>query len=387
VAEIDVGRLKAELIAGGYSPQRFAFLVRRVRRVLWPLVRPYHFFTLEALGRERAAILGELAAILGELDGRLQRLIEAQSALRTEVAAAVNRQAAIESELDRRTAAMESRLAAIAGELSATAERANIACARVELGHQRLDALDQRTRVTPAVARHGLMLLKAGDYASDVVARTGEWDHHITAVMDEVARTRQGAAVDVGAHIGLLTVAMARRFTRVLSFEPNRFNYALLVANVALNALGNVRCVNGALFSRAADLSLATEAQQEIPVPLRADGDFDGTGASNLGAYVFSEQGSGLFATHAVTLDSLRLDDLAFLKIDAQGADGEVITGAAETIRRCRPVIVFEWEALLSRHFSVSLEEVTSLLSSASYRLEVLKVHNEKQTDYLARPG
>ena len=93
-----------------------------------------------------------------------------------------------------------------------------------------------------------------------------------------------------------------------------------------------------------------------------------------------------MFATHAVTLDSLALDDLAFMKIDAQGADGEVIVGAVETIRRCRPAIVFEWEALLSRHFSVSFGEVRSLLSSAGYRLEVLKVHNEKQTDYLASP-
>ena len=37
-----------------------------------------------------------------------------------------------------------------------------------------------------------------------------------------------------------------------------------------------------------------------------------------------------------------------------RGADGEVMIGAAATIRRCRPVIVFEWETLLSRHFSVS---------------------------------
>ena len=85
-------------------------------------------------------------------------------------------------------------------------------------------------------------------------------------------------------------------------------------------------------------------------------------------------------------IGTLALNDLAFIKIDAQGADGEVMIGAAETIRRCRSVIVFEWETLLSRHFSVSFEEVTSLLSSAGYRLEVLKVHNEKQTDYLASP-
>ncbi len=68
MAEIDIGRLKAELIAGGFRPQRFAFLVNKIRRVLWPLVRPYHFFTLEALG-------AELDRRLAENAGALQRLI------------------------------------------------------------------------------------------------------------------------------------------------------------------------------------------------------------------------------------------------------------------------------------------------------------------------
>jgi Methyltransferase FkbM domain len=69
-----------------------------------------------------------------------------------------------------------------------------------------------------------------------------------------------------------------------------------------------------------------------------------------------------------------------------QGADDEVIRGAADTIRRCRPIIVFEWEALLARQFSVTLDDVRSMLSDIGYTIEVLKTHNEKQTDYVARP-
>ena len=198
---------------------------------------------------------------------------------------------------------------------------------------------------------------------------------------------RDHLAVEVGAHIGLLTIPLARRFKRVLAFEPNGFNYRLLAANVALNGLKEgVACINEAINSECVEVSLAKAEEQEIPVPLGPDGSFDGWSATNLGAYSFSPNGSGLFPTLARTLDSYNLNDLAFLKIDAQGADGEVIVGASETIRRCRPVIVFEWEDELSKNFRVSKADVHRQLESDGYAIEILKEHNSKQRDFLAVP-
>jgi len=43
-----------------------------------------------------------------------------------------------------------------------------------------------------------------------------------------------------------------------------------------------------------------------------------------------------------ITLDSLNLPGLDFLKIDVEGAEGLVIQGASETIRKYKPVIFFE---------------------------------------------
>jgi len=43
-----------------------------------------------------------------------------------------------------------------------------------------------------------------------------------------------------------------------------------------------------------------------------------------------------------MTVDSLRLPACQMLKIDVEGMEGEVIAGADETIRRCRPVIYVE---------------------------------------------
>jgi hypothetical protein len=85
-------------------------------------------------------------------------------------------------------------------------------------------------------------------------------------------------------------------------------------------------------------------------------------------------------------LDSYALDDVAFLKIDAQGADGEIVRGAVDTIRRCQPVVVFEWEELLSQKYETSIEDVMRLFREANYNVDLLKQTNDKQSDYIATP-
>ena len=179
---------------------------------------------------------------------------------------------------------------------------------------------------------------------------------------------------------------MAKHFRRVISFEPNDFNYRLLVANMSINRLLHVECCKTPLFSKAVQLSLGKPEDQEIPLPIKSTNDFDGFEASNLGAYSFTQEGTGIFPATARTLDSYALDDVAFLKIDTQGADGEVVRGALDTIRRCQPVVVFEWEDLLSRKYETSIEDVMRLFREANYNVDLLKQTNEKQSDYIATP-
>ena len=232
----------------------------------------------------------------------------------------------------------------------------------------------------------GVFVLKRGDFISDYVVRNGCWDSHLLSLIEELGDKGGGTAVDVGAHLGFLSAAMAKRFARVLSFEPNDFNYRLLVANMAINAFSHVQCYNVPLFSSAVSLSLGKPEQQEIPLPIGSDGDFDGFAGANLGAYLFTQEGTGIFYRTARTLDSYDLENVSFIKINAQGADGEVIRGALETIRRCKPVVVFEWEKHLSQRFTTSLDDVTQLLQAAGYRIDVLSRSIEKQCDYIARP-
>lgn len=230
----------------------------------------------------------------------------------------------------------------------------------------------------------GIFLFKSGDLIAKVVAETGRWDSHIIALMDDLIKTRAGVAIDVGAHVGTMTMAMAHRFKEVHSFEPNDFTFKMLSANVALNNVKNVTLHNYPLFSKSLKMSLAAEDMQEGPLPFDRDGHFIKQDKVNLGGLSFSEKGTDAFTHTARTLDSLNITGVDFLKIDAQGADGEVLMGALETINTCRPVVVFEWEEHLSKNYSCDLDKVRVKLAKIGYSLQVLYSHNDKQSDYVA---
>lgn len=379
--EQELNQARAELVSAGFQPARHAGVVKLVRRFIWPFIRPFNFHLQDKI----VALQGDMANAKHDISTKLReditRLVSEQVALRSDVAALKNRYSAMTR--------LSEQIAELSQRIDSGPSREQQALLRSDV-----DALKNRFNEAQKGARHlavtntkdGLFIGKPGEIISDHIFSGGAWDSHIVTLAQEVANGKQGIAVDVGAHFGAVTLALSGLFKEVLSFEPNDFNYRVLRGNVAVNCLKNVRLFNHGLYSKEATLSLGEQSKQEIAISTNASGDFDGHAANNLGAYLFSEGGDRSFAHSARTLDSFRLADVSFIKIDVQGADGEVLMGSMETIKRCRPVVVFEWEEHLSRHFSVSFETLQKLFGELDYELSPLKAHNEKQIDYVAQP-
>jgi FkbM family methyltransferase len=378
----ELGRLKA---AQNEQASRFNFASLELRSDLAAVINRHGRLTehLDSVKADHVALRQELARLQDVL---ATELADRQSALATHLA---NHESALNEQLaglNARQLELKSDLVAIVDREGRLDERINGLDADRASLRAEVTGFSERQKIFPSSAEPGVFLLKAGDLVSDFVAHNHTWDAHVVAVIKDIGLTKKGMAIDVGAHLGMVSAVMARHFAQVVSFEPNSFNYRLLVANMSINRLFNVECLNGALYSKPALLSLGKPDQQEIPLARDEYGEFDGLGATNLGAYTFTEDGTGLFSTKARTLDSYGFTDVAFIKIDAQGADGEVIRGAVETIRRCRPVIIFEWEAYLAANFASSLEEIVRLLEGLDYQVDILKRTNDKQTDFLALP-
>ena len=184
--------------------------------------------------------------------------------------------------------------------------------------------------------------------------------------MDELAfhraLFRPGTIVDVGAHDGALTVPLAGlRGVQVVAFEPLPPAFARLEAAVRAAGL-RVDLRREALGLGPGRLSL------EVPVV--------GGVAQEQWASVAKDY-AGIAAAdprverilrwdiEVVALDSLLLDDVTAMKVDAEGAEEEVLRGAEATLRRCMPVLTVEIE---ERHRVGSTRDVPRFLAGLGYR-------------------
>ena len=146
---------------------------------------------------------------------------------------------------------------------------------------------------------------------------------------------REGdVALDVGASFGVYTAELARRVGRtgeVHAFEPQPAVYEMLIARFRGNP--SVRVVNSALGDEPGSAHFVVpKISSDIPETA--------LGSLSRGADGRAVVGS----TKVTTIDEYCADfeRLAFIKIDAEGWDLDVLRGARETLARLRPVVQVE---------------------------------------------
>ncbi|MBV9858686.1 MAG: FkbM family methyltransferase [Alphaproteobacteria bacterium] len=139
-----------------------------------------------------------------------------------------------------------------------------------------------------------------------------------------------GVAIDIGANLGEWSVPLAGAVGptgRVLCIEPNPPIAAALAATLRINNLCQAEVSPVALSDRDGIGTLATEPRDSGLSSL-SEGRSDGT-------VVPLRRLDTVAAEHG-------LDRLDLVKIDVEGHERQVLHGAAETLRRFRPALVFE---------------------------------------------
>jgi FkbM family methyltransferase len=158
----------------------------------------------------------------------------------------------------------------------------------------------------------------------------GEWAFAEMALLKSLLRDGD-VVVDCGAHIGTHSLFFARQVGRqghVFSFEPQRLLFQHLCGTIALNGLTNVITFWAALG--------------ETPGTLRPP-EIDPSKPENLGGRAMDgDVTPGAMQVPVMTLDSMKLPACRLIKIDAEGMERAVIQGAAQTIRKYRPLLYVE---------------------------------------------
>jgi FkbM family methyltransferase len=177
--------------------------------------------------------------------------------------------------------------------------------------------------------RHGKMLFLRRDvYIGRSLDLYGEFSELEGVVFRQLVGPDQ-VVVEVGANIGAHTVHLAKLVGprgMVIAFEPQRIIFQLLCANVALNELFNVRTYHAA----------AGQQPGALKVP-----PLDYAAANNFGGLSLGHAAQGENVP-VMTLDQLVLPSLRLLKIDVEGMEIDVLSGARQLIAKHRPILYVE---------------------------------------------
>jgi FkbM family methyltransferase len=127
-----------------------------------------------------------------------------------------------------------------------------------------------------------------------------------------------GQFIDIGAHIGLYSIKLARNFREIVAVEANPIQTFILNKNIELNHIKNVRILEVAAWDKVQMLFF----NQEF-------------------ANVGQPPTTNTFPVLGVPLDAYSFNP-EFIKMDIEGAEYIAIYGLKETIERTKPVMLIE---------------------------------------------
>jgi FkbM family methyltransferase len=189
---------------------------------------------------------------------------------------------------------------------------------------------------------HGIMYALPNDEAfvkSLACGRVFEEDIVLKSVLPHItASPGKKVVLDVGGHIGSHTLLYAKYIpdSIVYTFEPQSVLFAILEKNIQANGLPNVRLYNNAVGHECRRCTMSKMLYDGYD----CDIDYNTNKNLNYGGLQLGKNGE---PTTMITIDSLKLPQCDYIKIDVEGAESLVLIGASETIQKFKPIIFFEY--------------------------------------------
>jgi FkbM family methyltransferase len=171
--------------------------------------------------------------------------------------------------------------------------------------------------------------------------------------------------LDVGSNLGQMATQFALAAGpsgKVQCFEANDFIYQLLCRNLKQNGATNAIPNFCAVWD-------SSETELFFPDP-------DFKRFESYGSYGLDPK-----AKQGKRVPARRIDDMdlggkvSFIKVDIQGSDIFAMRGARDTIKRDKPIIIFEFEKQFQKEFGTSFKDYTDFIDEIGY--EVIETINK----------
>lgn len=194
------------------------------------------------------------------------------------------------------------------------------------------------------------------DSITKEIQKKGEYDSNaLNSIADILTVIQPQVSLDVGANIGNHAMVIAKYSKQLIAFEPIKFVYEVLQKNIKNNQLKQVVAVNLGLSD--------VVANRQISIPLN----------NNLGSSSIENITSDgdLLAIETVVGDvyiqSLKLNNIDFIKMDIEGHEANALLGLTELIRTQQPLILMEYNSQHTRDNFKRLDLFNRLLTGYSF--------------------
>ncbi len=144
----------------------------------------------------------------------------------------------------------------------------------------------------------------------------------------EVKLKKGDVVIDAGAYLGVFSIFASQKIGprgRVYAFEPISENHELLKKTIELNKAGNVKAIPRALAKGKGPLLMSLKEQR-----------FDTSSG-------FFKRGDKNRVVKQISLDEFirqeKIPKIDFIKVDVEGMEREVLSGAKKTIKKFKPCL------------------------------------------------
>jgi FkbM family methyltransferase len=187
----------------------------------------------------------------------------------------------------------------------------------------------------------GLITVLTNDHFYHDIKHTNQYAEQI--IIDNELReyiVNAKNILDIGSHVGYHSIAYMKMNpdVNIIAFEPQSEMFYLLQKNISQNRYSDrIQTLNCCVGHNCMDTTLSDFISDgpTTTIPI----EYGSTDVYNFGGLNI---GHGSTVVKMITIDSLNLTNVDYMKIDVEGAESLVLLGAEKTIKKYKPVICFE---------------------------------------------
>jgi FkbM family methyltransferase len=218
----------------------------------------------------------------------------------------------------------------------------------------------------------------SSDIVCNELKKGNIWEKDLSSFIEKNIK-KTDVVLEAGTHVGSHTIKLCLLSETVYGFEPFPLSYELINKNIEINKIDNLKIFKNALSNEIKEVNV------EFHNPLNRN-----VGGWGLNFDINNEGNSSdnNIIVNCLTIDSLNLNKLDFIKLDVEGFEKEALLGGINTIKKFKPIIIFEnW----GENQSINIDETNikfSFLTNIGYTINYLNgdYHNGCP-DYVAMPN